>query len=275
MEKQKTIQKDFSLEGIGLQTGKPVKIGFYPEDENKGISFSRIDIKNSKTIVLSDELEFKSDRRSRIGSGNVYVETVEHVVASLYGAGVCNVRIEMNSSEPPSLDGSAIDFLKALKKAGIRTQGKEKKIITITEPIWVEDKEAFLGIFPSENFKITYLLEYKSDSIGKQLFSKVITEETFEKEIAPARTFCLEEEAEVLKKLGYGKGANYTNTLVMKDAGPVENVLRFPNEPVSHKVLDLIGDLYLLGIPVKGRVMATRSGHRLNQELVKKIKENV
>ena len=273
METQKTIKKEFSLKGTGLQTGKPVTISFFPEKENKGISFKRLDLENSKPIRLSDLSKIDTDRRSRVTSGSSYVETIEHVLAAIWGANIDNLRIEMNASEPPALDGSAVDFLKAIKSAGIEMQNAAKDYIVIKKPIWTEMNDSFLGIFPSDVFKIAYFLDYKNTSIGKQFFSSIVTPENFEKEIAPARTFCLKEEAEILRKKGYGKGANFQNTLIMDKEGPIDNVLRFPDEPVRHKVLDLVGDLSLLGRHIKGRIMAARSGHKLNSELVAKIKE--
>jgi len=274
LEYQKTIKKEFSLEGKGLQTGKPVKAFFYPEKENRGIVFRRLDLPEKPSIRINDLLDLNTDRRSKIGlSPTDYVETVEHIMAALWGAEIDNIKIELDSSEPPALDGSSLEFLKELKNAGIEKQDKERQFVEIKKPLWVEEKESFLGAFPSETFKISYVLEYPRPSIGRQFFSKELNSGSFEKEIASARTFCLKEEAEMLVKQGYGKGANFKNTLVMDEKGPIENTLRFPDEPVRHKVLDLIGDLYLLGKPVKGRLIAVRSGHKLNLKLVEKIKE--
>ncbi|MBL7157207.1 MAG: UDP-3-O-[3-hydroxymyristoyl] N-acetylglucosamine deacetylase [Candidatus Omnitrophica bacterium] len=273
MEKQKTIKKEFFLEGKGLQTGKPVKAFFYPGKENSGIIFVRKDLKGKPSVSLKDLSGLGTDRRSKIDlSGKGEVETVEHVTAALWGAEIDNIRIELDSSEPPALDGSSAEFLKAFKGVGITEQDKTREFVKIKEPIWIEDGESFLGVFPSKIFKVSYILEYPSGSIGRQSFSQVLNPDVFQKEIAPARTFCLKEEAEALLEMGYGKGANYKNTLVMGKDGPIDNVLRFPDEPVRHKVLDLIGDLYLLGRPIRGRIVAIRSGHKLNLELIKKIK---
>ncbi len=259
------------MEGNGLQRGLPVKAFFYPGDEDSGIIFVRRDLENKPSIRLGDLTDIATDRRSKIGD---YVETVEHILAALWGAEVDNIRIELTSSEPPGLDGSAILFLEALKAVGIKTQRREREFIEVKKPLWVEDKESFLGIFPSQTFKISYILEYPGPAIGRQFFSDIVDSEVFQKEIAPARTFCLKEEVNSLLRQGYGKGANLKNTLVMAKNGPIDNILRFPDEPVRHKVLDLIGDLYLLGKPIKGRVIAIRSGHKLNLELVEKIKES-
>ncbi|OGW74775.1 MAG: UDP-3-O-[3-hydroxymyristoyl] N-acetylglucosamine deacetylase [Omnitrophica bacterium RBG_13_46_9] len=272
MEEQKTIAKDFFLEGKGLQTGKSVKAFFYPEKENEGIIFRRTDLEGGTSVRLKDLSILDTDRRSKIGFGQGnYVETVEHVLAALWGAGIDNIRIELDGSEMPALDGSAVGFLEAIKKSGIRKQSAPREVVEIKEPLWAEDEKSFLGIFPSNAFKVSYLLEYPSPAIGRQFFSSVLDPDLFQKEIAPARTFCLKEEAEALLKQGYGRGADLENTLVMDTDGPMDNTLRFADEPVRHKVLDLIGDLYLLGRPIKARVIAIRSGHRLNLELVRKV----
>lgn len=273
MEAQKTIRKEFSLQGKGLQTGRSVEAAFYPEKENSGIIFTRKDLRKSPSVRLNDFLDLDTDRRSKIGFGyGQYVETVEHILAALWGAEIDNIRIELDGSEMPALDGSALLFLEALKKSGVEGQNVPRDFMEVKNPIWAEDKESFLGVFPSGSFKISYVLEYPDRAIGRQFFSNSVTPEIFQKEIAPARTFCLKKEAEALLKQGYGKGADLKNTLVMDENGPIDNTLRFPDEPVRHKVLDLIGDLYLLGRPLKGRVIAVRSGHKLNLELVKKIK---
>ena len=274
MEQEKTIEKEFFLEGKGLQTGKPVKVFFYPGEENKGIIFARKDLKDSPPVSLNELSSLDTDRRSKIGmGGGEYIETVEHILAALWGAEIDNIKIELDGPELPALDGSALLFLKALKKSGIKKQDSPRRLFEIKEPLWIEDKESFLGVFPSSAFKVSYMLDYPSSAIGRQFFSKELNPQVFEEEIAPARTFCLKEEAEALLKQGYGRGADFKNTLVMDKNGPIDNALRFPDEPVRHKVLDLIGDLYLLGRPIRGRLIAVRSGHKLNLELVKKIKE--
>lgn len=281
MERQKTIEKEFSLEGKGLQTGKSVKIFFRPEKENEGIVFVRTDLPAKPSVRIRDSLDFSSDRRSRISFGKSgQVETVEHILAALWGAGIDNIRIELDASEPPALDGSALRFVEAIEKSGTKEQNAPREFVTIKEPTWAEDKESFLGIFPSNSFKISYVLEYPDYAVGRQFFSMVLDTENFKKEIAPARTFWLvppgpgtvKQKAAVARSLGYGRGADERNTLIIEKE-KIANEARFPDEPVRHKVLDLIGDLYLLGKPVKGRVIAVRSGHELNLALVKKLKE--
>ncbi len=282
MEEQKTIEKEFSLVGKGLQTGKPVEVFFYPEEKEKGIIFVRKDLKNAPSVSLK---ELDSDclsarRRTRISfAGGAYIETVEHLLAALWAAEIDNIRVELNGPELPALDGSALEFLKALKKSGIRKQKAERKTIKIEKPLWIEEKESFLGVFPSDIFKISYVLEYPDYSIKRQVFSRVLEPEVFFEEIAPARTIwfvprwpcSIKQKAKLVQMMGYGRGASEENVTIIADKGPVNN-WRFSDEPVRHKVLDLIGDLYLLGAPLAARVIAIRSGHRENLELVKRIK---
>ena len=276
MERQKTIKKPFSLKGKGLQTGKSVKALFSPAEENEGIIFARKGLGKNSRARLSEILNLDSDRRSKIDFGRGhYVETVEHVLSALWGAEIDNIMIELDSPELPAMDGSAAEFLRAFDETGIREQGAERKFLEVKEPLWAEDENSFLGIFPGNAFKVSYILEQAGRAIGKQLFSKNVDARVFREEIAPARTFCMKEEAEALLKQGYGKGADLKNTLVMDDGAPIGTTLRFPDEPVRHKVLDLLGDLYLLGRPLKGRLIAVRSGHKLNLELVKKIKDTI
>jgi len=282
VEHQKTINKEFILEGKGLHTGKPVKVFFYPARENAGIKFIRSDLKGMPALRPADLAGFESDRRTIASLGKARFETLEHVLAALWGAEIDNINIELNSSEPPALDGSAKIFLEELKKAGIKEQKAERHFVEIKEPLWVEEKDSFLGVFPANAFKISYILEYPGYSIGREFYGEVLTPEVFEKDIAPARTIwlvpsgpgSLEQKAKLAKALGYGRGADKENVLIIEKDGIV-NDTRFPDEPARHKVLDLVGDLYLLGKRLKGRVIAIRSGHKLNLELVKKIRDRI
>ena len=281
MEKQKTIGREFFLEGKGLQTGRPVRVFFYPEGENRGITLMRRDLEGRPSVRLGWSVDFDADRRSKINLGKgECIETTEHFLAALWGLEIDNIRIELDSSEPPALDGSAKLFLEALEKAGVKEEGAERQFIEIKEPLWVEDKGAFLGVFPSAGFKISYIFEYPDYSIERQFFSEAVTPEVFREKLAPARTLwfvppgpgSIRQKASLARALGYGRGADENNALIITKDG-IANKARFPDEPVRHKVLDLIGDLYLLGKPIKGRIIALRSGHKLNLELVKKIKE--
>lgn len=268
---KKTIEKEVSCEGIGLHSGKKVRLNFKPAGPNEGIKFVRVDL--GKNVKIGDFDSGSYKRQSVISKDDVKIGTVEHLMAALWALSIDNIIVEIDTEELPGLDGSARDFFICLKNAGIKEQGVPRKIIKIKEPLWCDNGDSFIGIFPATSFKVSYILESPSPAIGRQCLSLELDEEIFSKEIAPARTFCLKEEAELLLKQGFGKGANVSNTLVMDKDGPLDNTLRFPDEPIRHKILDLVGDLYLTGSPLEGRVIGIRSGHALNIELVKKIKK--
>ncbi len=273
-EKQKTIQKELSLTGIGLHSGVEVTICLKPADDNAGISFKRVDLPGSPVIQATPENILIGEgppRCTSIGRENVVVHTVEHLLGALFGLGIDNMLIEINGNELPGLDGSGIAFLEAVKKAGVIDQKAQKEYIDIKESIEVNHNGASILIVPDKEFKISYALNYQHSFLHSQFFSTTINRETFERDIAPSRTFCLEEEAKELRANGLGKGANYENTLIVSDNGVIQNDVRFPNEFARHKVLDFIGDLSLLGKPLRGHVFAVRSGHSLNIELLKKI----
>ena len=276
MEKQRTVKGAVSITGIGLQTGQKATVNLKPSPVNSGINFIRVDLPNKPLLnVASLRLQRSGflKRRTTLGSGPVRVQTTEHLLAALSGLSVDNIVIEIDSQELPGLDGSAKEFVGLIRKAGIAEQDAPKKFFNIDKTVRCGARGAFIEVSPAEEFRISYTLSYKDPAIGTQALSLTVDEDTFENYIAPARTFCLEKEAAVLLKMGLGKGANYGNTLVMGKSGPVRNTLRFSDEPVRHKILDLIGDLYILGAPIRGHVVAFKSGHALNMELVRKLKE--
>lgn len=271
MEKQKTIAKDISFSGKALQTGKQCKVNCKPLPQGEGIVFKRIDLKNAQPIHLGKPAcENSYKRRTAIG-GTSGVQTVEHLLAALWAVGVDNILVEVDGAELPALDGSAIEFFNIIKDAGITEQRLEREYIKILEEISVEEKKRKIKIVPADNFSVSYLIDYKIPSIGCKNFDITLNGEIFEKEIAPARTFCLKREAILLRLLGFGRGATYENTLIMGKKGPIRTSLRFEDEPLRHKILDLVGDLYMLGRPIMGKIVAEKSGHALNAKLVEKI----
>lgn len=274
MIRQRTIKNTVTIEGVGLQTGNPVTLTLKSSPVDSGINFIRVDLPNKPLLNIQEMDALGADgleRRTTLGFGALQIQTTEHLLAALSGIGIDNIVIEMDNIELPGVDGSAKEFLGALKHAGIIEQDSPKKIFDVKSPVWCTAGDSILAIFPDDCFKVSYTLSYPG--IGVQFFSAIIDEATFASEVASARTFCSEAEAAELLKRGMGKGANYENTLVMGPKGPINNKLRFPDEPVRHKVLDLIGDLYLAGMSVKGHVVAIKSGHRLNMELAGKLKK--
>ena len=271
---QRTIKKPVELSGIGLHTGAKVNLKFKPAPTNIGINFIRVDIPDSpmvKADILNVLDQTKSLRRTSVGSGAVEIHTIEHLMAALWSVGMDNIIIEIDGPELPGLDGSATGFIEVLKKAGIENQSAKKKIYQVRSPIWVEQNGAMIMVLPDNQFRISYTLNYEHPLLRAQYISFALDEATFEKEVASSRTFCLEREVNDLREKGLGKGANYENTVVVGQNGVIDNDLRFEDEFARHKILDLLGDLYLLGYGIKGHIIAVRSGHPLNISLVDRI----
>lgn len=274
MDKQRTIGKDINIKGVGLHTGNKVNMRLLPADTDAGINFIRIDLAGHPVIkaVMENAISHgHSPRRTSIGIGEVQIHTIEHLMAALLGLGIDNINIEMDNNEVAGLDGSSLGFVDALISAGIKEQDKHKNYCIIREPLVVEENGCSLIALPSQDFKVSYTLQYEHSFLGTQFMELAVSAESFNNEIASARTFCLEEEVQELQSHGVGLGANYDNTLVVGKHGVVKNKLRYVNEFVRHKILDLLGDISLLGMPVKGHIVAIRSGHSMNLKLVKKI----
>jgi len=274
MYKQRTIAKELSLKGVGLHTANKVNVTFKPADVNTGITFTRIDLPNKPVIkasVSSLLSPARSSRRTSIGRDEVEIQTIEHLMAALSGAGIDNIRIEIDNNEIPGMDGSSLNFLELFNRCGIVEQEKERQYFSIKEPIFAEEEGSYIVALPSREFKISYTLSYNHVFLRKDFLEVNLVPDVFKTEIASARTFCLEEEANELQRGGMGLGANYDNTLVVGEKGVIKNKLRFENEFVRHKILDLIGDLYLVGLPLKAHIIALKSGHSLNLKLTAKI----
>ena len=299
-EKQTTIAGEATIKGIGLHTGTQNELVFRPAPKNTGIIFRRTDIEGIPEIPALIDNVVDISRGTTIGINNIKVHTVEHVLAALAGLRIDNVYVDINGIEPPVCDGSATEFVNALKNAGIAELDSPRDYIVLDETLGY-DAEKGEGVellaVPSDEFRITFMIDYHNKAIGTQYTSMYSIDE-FETEFAPSRTFCFLSEVEMLKEAGLAKGGTPENALVVidkpweqkevdylkrlfndnKEVTYGENgllngtPLRFPNEFARHKTLDLIGDLYLLGHPIKGHIMAARSGHKANIELVRKIR---
>lgn len=266
---QKTIKNETGFSGKALQTGTPCSVVCRPSGPDTGIIFKRVDLKGAPCVKLTDAvLSDGGARRSTIGADGWGIQTVEHFLAALWSLEIDNILVEVHGAELPAMDGSAAGFLAELKKAGAEEQPVPRRFVKVPEEETVEEGSSYLKISPADVFSVSYYIDYDIASIRKETFRITPDKESFEKELAPARTFCLKREAEMLLKAGLGQGATLENTLVLDDNGPVGTEFRFPNEPVRHKVLDLLGDLYMLGRPVIGKVEARKSGHKLNAEMV-------
>jgi len=276
MEHQHTISKEVSISGVGLHTNERVTLKIKPAEANHGIVFKRVDVEGTPSIPahISYVLDLtQSMRRTSIGIDNVEVHTIEHLMASFAALKIDNVLVEIDGIEVPGLDGSASPFIEILKSAGYVEQSALRKVYQIKEPVWVEDGEASLMALPGDELKISYLLNYDHPQLQIQYVTYIVNSDTFDRQIAPSRTFCLEEEAENLTRMGLGKGADYNNTLVVSKAGVINNNFRLDNEPARHKVLDLIGDLYLMGCTLEANIIGIKSGHPLNIRLLRRIEK--
>ena len=274
-ESQRTIAKDVFLNGRGIHTGEPVSVRVLPAPPDVGIVFVRTDLPHRPAIPVKSaqvvDVE-KSVRRTTLSKHGVEVQTVEHFMASLWGVGIDNAYVEVTSAEMPGLDGSAVQFLQQFTAAGTTEQPAPRRYVTLREPLFVQEGESSIVVFPDETLRISYLLSYAHPMLKSQFVS--FSENgvaSFERDIAPARTFCLKEEAESLQAAGFGKGATFDNTLVLGEQGVMHNTLRFDDEFARHKILDLLGDLYLLGAHLRAHVIAIKSGHPLNVKLLKKL----
>lgn len=276
MEMQRTIAKEITLKGTGIHTGNKASITFKPAEVDNGVNFIRVDLPNKpriKACAGSLLLEPSFGRRTTIGLRGEEVQTIEHVMAALSSLNIDNIDIEIDANEVPGLDGSSQNFLEAFEKAGVKEQGKERFVFTLKEPVYICEGESSIAVMPAKDFRISYTLSYNHPLLETSFLEIMINAADFKTQIASARTFCLESEVSQLQSQGLGLGANYENTLVLGKDGVIKNKLRFKDEFTRHKILDLIGDLYLAGCPIKAHVIAIKSGHSLNLKIAQKIYE--
>ena len=275
MLNQQTLKNPASFSGIGLHSGNRVNMTILPAPANSGVRFRRVDLDGKPEIEARIENVAETNRSTTLAKGNVKVHTVEHVLAALAGYGIDNAVIELDANEPPIADGSSREFCKILLAAGFTQYAEKREFFTPTEPIEVRYGESVMTLFPDEQFKISCT---SADKQGRftQFYSTEVTPKTWEKELAHARTFCFYEEIEYLFKNGLIKGGSLENAVVIRDdAVLTTEPLRYREEFVRHKMLDIVGDLSLLGKPIRGHVNAVRPGHAANAELVKKIVEQI
>ena len=298
IQKQKTIKHPVSCTGIGLHTGVESTLTFHPAEENFGIKFMRNDERDQ---IITPDIDNVIDltRGTTIEENGVRVHTTEHVMSACAGMGVNNLLIELNSKEPPVMDGSAKDFVAALNEGQIIEQESDVNFLQITKPVFYADEEKDVEVFavPYDGFKTTFTIQYDLDALDVQYSSVQNMYTNYEKQIAPARTFCLLSEVAVLEKQGLIKGGNLGNAVIIVDTDINDKevkffrkrfgikfyegtrglyksqILRFKNEPVRHKTLDLVGDLALLGKPILGHITAIKSGHKGNVEFAKLLRK--
>lgn len=277
MKLQQTIDNPAEVRGHGLFTGEEVVVRFKPAPADSGILFIRTDSSIPTRIKAHVSNVTKRARRTAIRNGTLAIETVEHCLAALHGLGIDNLEVELHGGELPGGDGSSLFFVEALQKAGISEQGVARRPLVIHEMVRVTDGDAELIAVPTDtdDLNIVYDLDYGPEGkLERQIFAARVSQD-FTTEIAPARTFLFEEEAKQFQAAGLGKHLTYNDVVVIGPEGVIGNAFRYPNECVRHKILDLIGDLYLAGRPILGKILARKSGHALNHELVRKLLEAI
>ena len=268
---QQTINRPASFSGVGLHSGNRVTMTFLPAPVNTGIRFRRVDLEGKPEIEAKVENVAETNRSTTLAKGNTRIHTVEHVLATFAGYQIDNAIIEIDANEPPIADGSAREYCRMIQAAGIVQQDARREPYTITAPIELTMGETVMTLFPGEGFKITCT---SSDKQGRftQFYSTVLSPKTWETELSHARTFCFYEEIEYLIKNGLIKGGGLENAVVIRDdAVLTTEPLRYPEEFVRHKMLDIAGDLSLLGRPIQGHLVAVKPGHAANCEMVRRI----
>ncbi len=269
MHHQKTIEKEASLEGAGIHTGKKCALRLLPAPADTGVVFVRVELPNHPAVKAEFANLVPTNRRTTLASDGVRVETVEHLLGAMYVLGVDNCVVEIDTAELPALDGSALIYYNLISDCGVREFDAPKKEVVVSAPVEVTSEDASIRVLSAQALSVSYLLSYPQVGLEQDV-DFAIDPQTFAREIAPARTFVLEEEIERLQRAGFGKGADVNNTVVLAPGGP-RGKLRFADEPARHKVLDLLGDLFFLGGQLAGRVKCERSGHALNREIVKAL----
>jgi len=276
MKLQKTIKGEGRIAGKGLFGGKEAKVVFRPASVDSGVVFVRIDVSEAVRISAVAPNLAERSRRTTIKKGSVSIETVEHCLAAISALGIDNLIVEVDGPELPAPDYSSAEYFKVLKRAGLVEQAEKRKEFVISEPVSITAGDASIYALPYADggLNITYDLDYTGyPGIGRQIFSCRLAPESFEKNLAPARTFLFEAEAKQFQARGMGTHVGPRDVLVIGSNGPIKNSYRFPNECVRHKIVDLIGDLALVGRGVSGRIVAYKSGHALNQRLVRRLYE--
>ncbi len=277
---QRTLRGPCSYKGIGIHTGQETTVTFKPAPANTGVVFVRVDLPGTPSLEASIRNAVTSDdatRRTMLSKRGVNISTVEHVLAALSGVGVDNVFVELDRDEPAEpTDGSCKPFVDILTEAGIEDQDEPLQYLEILEPVAVQDSDVYLAASPDDSFRVSFTIDYDNPTIGTQFASFKITEETFRREIAPARTYALKRDIDGLKKMGLIKGGSLENSVVVDDDGILNRGdLRFPDEFVRHKILDLMGDLALLGMPIKGHIYSSKSGHASNVRFVRALVDGI
>ena len=268
MDRQQTIRKQVSMDGIGLHSGEPVRLTLSPAAADTGILFRAAD---GTFIPANVDHVVDSNSATTVGAFGVRVRTIEHLMAAVAGLGIDNLLVEVDANEVPAADGSAKPFVELLNAAGRTRLLAPRKPVVITEPIRVGDEKRWLELLPADGFRISYTLDSNHPAIGLQVGSFAVNEQVFIEELAPARTYGFLKDVAARRQAGLARGGSLDNAVVIGKRTVLNDSLRFADEFVRHKALDLVGDLFLLGGPMVGHVVGRNAGHALNYELVSAV----
>jgi len=270
----RTLRQCATLSGEGLHSGRNTTVRIGPAKAGNGIRFVRTDLPGRPVVSIQDVDRNSPPFRTVIKRQAAEVHTIEHLLSALAGLGITDCEIEIDGLEVPGADGSALPFVEAIYSAGIVNLESPNTPLVVREPLCVEDGSAKIQALPhAGEFKISYTLHYPGHTLAQGSYEIVLSEESYLREIAPARTFAIKKDAEAMRAAGLGRGANFQNTCIIDGDQVLETTLRFKDEPVRHKILDLIGDLYVLRRPIHAHIIATCSGHRTNAMLAAKLAE--
>lgn len=271
MERQKTLSKSIKTSGIGLHTGVEVNLELKPAPENTGYIFVRTDLDNFEIPASAEYISHCSYATTLLRKG-VVLSTCEHLLSALRGVGIDNCFIELDNIEIPILDGSSENFVEIFEKAGIVEQDASRRYFRVKQKVEFEDNDRKMSVEPSDKFEIECLIDFPHPFIKTQKFHFVLTNGSFGREIASARTFGFTHEIEMLRKANLAQGGSLDNAIVLTEEGMLnENPLRFKDEFVRHKILDIIGDFALLGMPLLGKISAEKSGHAIHASMMSKL----
>lgn len=269
---QRTLRSKVSCTGIGLHSGAKITLTLNPAPANTGIRFVRVDLSPEVEIPALADYVVDTTMATTIGKDGARIGTIEHLMAALSGLGIDNCRVDLDGPEVPIMDGSAAPFVYLIQSAGIELQREMKKFLVIRKPVSVEDGDKVAKFLPAPQLSISFTIDFDHPLISNQSFRMDFSDRFFHREIARARTFGFYEEVEMLKRMGLARGGSLDNAIVVDDFSILNpDGLRFPDEFVRHKILDSMGDISLLGMPVIGHLVAYKSGHMLNHKLVTEV----
>lgn len=270
--RQRTVSEEISCTGIGLHSGKKVRLTVKPAPPNSGIAFERLDISPNCSVKASFDNVVETKMATTIGFNGYSVSTIEHLMAAFFGMGIDNALVQIDGEEVPIMDGSSAPFVLLLKNAGVAIQNNHKRFLLVKKSIKIKDGDRSVHIYPSNELKITYKIDFDHPLIKDQTYEISFSQPTFIQEISKARTFGFLRDVQTLRNNGLARGGSLDNAIVMDEFRVLnEDGLRYKNEFVRHKILDFIGDLAILGPIIIGHFVAERSGHSLNQRLLRKF----